>query len=98
MPVINYWAVLASGVAAMVVGGIWYGPLFGKMWMQGMGWDPNNKELMDKMKKSMGVAYAQMGKPELARKFILKGLAMPNVEKDDPETKRRGLDTLAKLK
>jgi tetratricopeptide (TPR) repeat protein len=45
----------------------------------------------------LGRAYAQMGKPEEARRFIEKGLSMPSVEKDDPETKRRGQETLAKL-
>jgi hypothetical protein len=32
-----------------------------------------------------------------ARRLIDKGLAMPDVEKDDPEIKRRGRETLAKL-
>jgi tetratricopeptide (TPR) repeat protein len=45
----------------------------------------------------LGRAYAQMGKTEEARRFIEKGLSMPNHEKDDPETKRRGQETLAKL-
>ena len=45
----------------------------------------------------LGRAYAQMGRTAEARRFIEKGLAMPNVEKDDPETKRRGRETLAKL-
>ena len=46
----------------------------------------------------LGRAYAQMGRTAEARRFIEKGLAMPNVEKDDPETKRRGEETLAKLR
>lgn len=45
----------------------------------------------------LGRAYAQMGKPDEARRLIEKGLTMPNLEKDDPETKRRGRETLAKL-
>ena len=32
---INLWAVLAAGLAAMVLGYIWYAPpVFGKMWMK----------------------------------------------------------------
>jgi tetratricopeptide (TPR) repeat protein len=46
----------------------------------------------------LGRAYAQMGRTADARRFIEKGLAMPNVEKDDPETKRRGRETLANLR
>jgi len=45
----------------------------------------------------LGRAYAQMGKTAEARRFLEKGLAMPNLEKDDPETKRRGQETLARL-
>ncbi|MFL6537552.1 MAG: hypothetical protein ACJ8JD_05145 [Chthoniobacterales bacterium] len=45
----------------------------------------------------LGRIYAQMGKKEEARQFINKGLAMPETEKDDPETKQRGRETLAKL-
>jgi tetratricopeptide (TPR) repeat protein len=45
----------------------------------------------------LGRIYAQMGRKADARLYINKGLAMPNAEKDDPETKRRGLEALAKL-
>jgi tetratricopeptide (TPR) repeat protein len=45
----------------------------------------------------LGRTYAQMGKTYEARKFIEKGLAMPNVGKDDSEIKQRGRETLAKL-
>lgn len=31
--VINYWAVAGAAVASMVVGMLWYGPVFGKQWM-----------------------------------------------------------------
>jgi tetratricopeptide (TPR) repeat protein len=45
----------------------------------------------------LGRIYAQMGRKEEAREFINKGLAMPDSEKDDPETKQRGRETLTKL-
>ena len=45
----------------------------------------------------LGQTYAQMGKTADARRLIAEGLAMPDVEKDDPEIKRRGRETLAKL-
>ena len=45
----------------------------------------------------LGRTYAQMGQNASARQFLEKGLAMPNVEKDDTETKHRGLETLAKI-
>jgi hypothetical protein len=37
MPPINWVAVLASTVAAFILGGLWYGPLFSKPWMREMG-------------------------------------------------------------
>jgi tetratricopeptide (TPR) repeat protein len=46
----------------------------------------------------LGRAYAQMKRDAEARRSIEKGLAMPDAEKDDPDTKRRGLETLAKLR
>ena len=30
---LNWWAILVATVAAFVLGGLWYGPLFGKAWM-----------------------------------------------------------------
>ncbi len=45
----------------------------------------------------LGRIYSQMGKKEEARELINKGLGMPDSEKDDPETKERGRETLAKL-
>ena len=37
MEFINWWAVLAATVLAFVLGGIWYGPVFGKAWMAALG-------------------------------------------------------------
>ena len=45
----------------------------------------------------LGRTYAQMGQSADARRFIAMGLAMPNTEKDDPELKAKGRETLAKL-
>jgi tetratricopeptide (TPR) repeat protein len=45
----------------------------------------------------LGRTYAQMGQTSTARRFIQKGLSMPNTEKDDPELKVRGREALAKL-
>ena len=46
----------------------------------------------------LGRTYLEMGKSDEARKYITKGLAMPNTEKDDPETKDVGRQLLAKLR
>ena len=46
----------------------------------------------------LGRIYALMGRKDDARKFINKGLSMPDVEKDDPEMKTKGRETLEKLR
>lgn len=52
----NFLAVMVAGIAATVVGFLWYGPLFGKPWSKMMGFTP---EKMDEAKKKgMGKAYA----------------------------------------
>lgn len=33
----NWWAILVSTVLAFVLGGLWYGPLFGQAWMKALG-------------------------------------------------------------
>jgi tetratricopeptide (TPR) repeat protein len=45
----------------------------------------------------LGRIYAEMGRKEEARDNILKGLSMPDKEKDDPEMKEIGRETLKKL-
>lgn len=34
---LNWWAILVSTIAAFVLGGLWYGPLFGKAWLEAIG-------------------------------------------------------------
>ena len=34
---INWLSVLAAAVSSFLVGGLWYGPLFGKAWMNAFG-------------------------------------------------------------
>ena len=45
----------------------------------------------------LGRTYAMMGRAAEARRTIQQGLAMPNQEKDDPETKRRGKESLKEI-
>jgi tetratricopeptide (TPR) repeat protein len=45
----------------------------------------------------LGRIYAEMGRKEEARKYLQKGLAMPNKDHDDPEMKEIGQQTLQKL-
>ncbi len=52
---INYLAVLVAGIISMIIGFLWYGPLFGKTWMKLSGIDP--KKIDESKKKGMTKAY-----------------------------------------
>ena len=56
---INIWAVIVSAIAAMVIGSIWWGPLFGKMWIKEMGMENMSAEHKAAMKKGMTWMYVQ---------------------------------------
>jgi len=53
---INWLAVLVATVSAFIVGGLWYGPIFGKAWMAEMGFTED--DLKDaNMAKIYGTAF-----------------------------------------
>src|SRR3989338_8243854 len=54
---INYWAVLVCGVLAMVLGGVWYGPMFGKKWMEIVCADKMDIERRKEMMKGVWKLY-----------------------------------------
>jgi len=68
---INYWAVLFSAIVSMVIGSIWYGPLFGKKFMEIMGmnkWTPDEQQAMQ---KKMWKSYVSQFVASLVMFFIL---------------------------
>jgi hypothetical protein len=54
---INYFAVAAGAVLSMFIGAIWYGPLFGKKWLEIIGANASSLEERKKMQKSAGPLY-----------------------------------------
>ena len=66
---INYLAVLAATVVSMVIGFLWYGPLFGKAWMQMMNFD--KQKMQEMKKKGMGKAYALTFVTSLIMGYVL---------------------------
>ena len=40
---VNAWAVLAAALSSFLLGGLWYGPLFGKTWNKAAGMDPQKQ-------------------------------------------------------
>ncbi|MEK7113248.1 MAG: DUF1761 domain-containing protein [Patescibacteria group bacterium] len=54
---INYWAVLVCGVLAMGLGALWYGPLFGKKWMEIVGANASDMVARAEMQKNVWKLY-----------------------------------------
>jgi hypothetical protein len=69
MPEINYLAVLVAAIATMVVGMLWFGPLFGKRWAEGQGWTAEDRERMKKM--NMNGLYVQQFVASIIMAFVL---------------------------
>lgn len=65
---VNWLAVLACAIVSMIVGSLWYGPLFGKPWTKMIGF---TKEEMEKRKKEMPKTYAMMFAGSLLTSFVL---------------------------
>ena len=58
MPPVDYLAVLIAAVASMIIGYVWYGPLFGKQWMKLSGVTQGDIEAGKKdMPKTYGLMY-----------------------------------------
>jgi len=67
----NYLAVVAAAIVSMVIGSIWYGPLFGKMFQQAMGMDKWSPERQAAEKKKMGKLYALQLAASLVMFYVL---------------------------
>ncbi len=68
---VNFWAVFVSALASMVIGSVWYGPLFGKKFRVAMGMDKWSAEKQAQMKKSMGMSFALQFIASLVMFYIL---------------------------
>jgi hypothetical protein len=54
---VNYWAILSGAVLSMAIGAVWYGPLFGKKWMETIGVNSTDAAAVKRMQKSAGILY-----------------------------------------
>lgn len=71
MIAINYWAVLVAAIVSMVIGSIWYGPLFGKQFMAATGMDKMSPEQKAMMKKRAGMSYFMQFIASLVTFYVL---------------------------
>ncbi|MBX4186694.1 MAG: DUF1761 domain-containing protein [Candidatus Doudnabacteria bacterium] len=68
---VNYWAILVCGIASLVLGFIYYGPLFGKLYSRLMGWENMDPARSAEMKKGMNKRYAMALLGSLLMAFVL---------------------------
>ena len=82
---VNLWAVLASAVATMVAGFLWYSPaLFAKPWTILMGYDPNDKAKMAEMQKSAGPSYGMSFVASILAAFVLGKILQVSTAREEP--------------
>ncbi|MBI3379317.1 DUF1761 domain-containing protein [Candidatus Gottesmanbacteria bacterium] len=65
---VNWLAIFVSAVVSMVIGFLWYGPLFGKQWMKLMDMTEKN---MQGAKKGMQAMYAKSFVTMLVLGYVL---------------------------
>jgi hypothetical protein len=76
---VNYWAILACGAVSMLIGFVWYGPLFGKQWMAMVGLTQADVEAAQKDPSKMYKSYGIMFVGALVMAFVLsRGIAFGN--------------------
>lgn len=69
---VNYLAVLACGIASMVIGSLWYGPVFGKQWIAWSGFPQSEVDAMKaKGMSGMWKSYALMFVGSLLMAYVL---------------------------
>ena len=69
----QFLPVVVAALSTMVIGFLWYSPLlFAKPWMLASGFDINNKEEMEKMRKGAGVLYLRAFLASLLTAFVLR--------------------------
>lgn len=51
---LNWWAVLVATVLGFLLGGLWYGPLFGKAWLKAVG---KTEDELGKPGVAMGLSF-----------------------------------------
>ncbi len=54
---LNYLAIIGCAILSMVIGGVWYGPLFGRTWARLIGSDPDDLEKIKEMQKKAAPLY-----------------------------------------
>lgn len=66
---LNHLAVLVAALSSLVVGSLWYGPIFGKQWVALMKFTP--EAMAEAKKKGMGKTYAMQLVASLVMAYVM---------------------------
>ena len=66
---LNYIAIVAAAIVSMIIGFLWYGPIFGKVWIRLMGFTA--KDMEKAKKKGMAKSYIIMFIGVLVTAYVL---------------------------
>ena len=66
---VNYFAIIVSGIVFMIVGTLWYGPLFGKQWLSLLKVTP--EQIAEARKKSMAPSMIGVLVAALVTSFVI---------------------------
>ena len=66
---VSYWAVLIAAAASMVLGFLWYGPIFGKQWLRLTGM--TEAQVNEAKGKDMTLSYVLMAVGSLLMAYVL---------------------------
>ncbi len=69
--IVSFWAVIVAAVVAIVLGMLWYGPLFGKAWLRSVGLDPAVVMNDPQKKKGMGRAMFMNAIASIIMAFVM---------------------------
>lgn len=68
---VNYLAIFAVTFLSVILGSLWYGPLFGKTWIKLMGWSKSEMEKGAEDKSAMMKSYGLQTLGSLFMAFVL---------------------------
>lgn len=68
---LNFLAIALATIADFVIGALWYGPIFGKIWGKIHGFDKLSKAVQQAMMKQMGPLYGVQFAVTVLTNFIL---------------------------
>jgi hypothetical protein len=66
-----YLLIIIGALAQIIIGAVWYGPIFGKIWMRINGFDSKSKEEQAKLMENMWITYVLQAVLSLFTAYVM---------------------------